>query len=70
MTEMNISLDITQTRAGLYTVTDRIKGMFPHRRCFKCGKSFEVGDSVAVAFTDRGNKLFHDDCLVGDVPNG
>lgn len=62
---MNASINIKITRCeyDLYKVDRDLVDMFPDRTCFGCGKRFKVGDMASVAFTDRGNKLFHTGCL-------
>ena len=60
---MNINIKIIKRKYDLYEIDRNLLDMFPGRTCFGCGKKFKLHDMVSIAFTDRGNKVFHIDCL-------
>jgi len=62
---IGISIEATKCKYDFCEVTSDILYMFPFpgRVCFGCGKKFKLHDMVSMAMTDRGNKLFHTDCL-------
>ena len=56
-------MKVNWMKSPFYIVTERTYKSFDRRRqCFYCHGPFEVGDEVAVANTDEGNKLLHDAC--------
>lgn len=67
---MNIDIEITRVMYDFYETDDDVLLLFPNRPCFGCGRKFELHDMVSVAFTDRGNKLFHTSCLQARMEAG